>query len=123
MKKFNIAIVGATGLVGEKICELLENRSFPYNNLTLLASKRSKGKQVNIGNRTYVIEQLTKDSFHNTDIAFFSAGSEVSKEYVHDALEAGAVVIDNTSAFRMDKDIPLIVPERSEERRVGKEWK
>jgi len=115
MKKFNIAIVGATGLVGEKICELLENRSFPYNNLTLLASKRSKGKQVNIGKRTYVIEQLTKDSFHNTDIAFFSAGSEVSKEYVHDALEAGAVVIDNTSAFRMEKDIPLIVPEVNRE--------
>src|SRR5690625_7887270 len=115
MKKFNIAIVGATGLVGEKICELLENRSFPYNNLTLLASKRSKGKQVNIGNRTYVIEQLTKDSFHNTDIAFFSAGSVVSKAHVHDALEAGAVVIDNTRAVRIDIDIPSIVLEVNRE--------
>lgn len=111
MKKYNIAIAGATGLVGQKIMEILFERNVPINELKLLASKRSAGKEINFGEQTLIVEELTKDSFNNVDVAFFSAGGEVSKQFVPEAVKAGAIVIDNTSMYRMDEDVPLVVPE------------
>ncbi|MDY6821984.1 MAG: aspartate-semialdehyde dehydrogenase [Deferribacterota bacterium] len=109
--EYNIAVVGATGAVGMTFLRILEDRSFPVNELRLLASHRSKGKSVNFNNKSYVVEELTENSFEGIDIAFFSAGGSISKKYARYAVEAGAVVIDNSSAFRLDNDVPLIVPE------------
>jgi len=111
MKKFNVAVVGATGMVGREMIEVLELRDFPVENLRLLASHRSKGKHLSFHGRNVVVEELKKDSFNGIDIALFSAGASISKEFVPYAAESGAIVIDNSSAFRMDRDIPLIVPE------------
>lgn len=110
MKKYNVAILGATGAVGTEFLKLIEERNFPYAELRLLASKRSAGKQIEFMGKTYTVQEATKDSFAGIDIALFAGGS-VSKEFAPYAVEAGAVVIDNSSAFRMDPEVPLIVPE------------
>lgn len=110
MKKYNVAILGATGAVGTEFLKLIEERNFPYAELRLLASKRSAGKQIEFMGKTYTVQEATKDSFADIDIALFAGGS-VSKEFAPYAVEAGAVVIDNSSAFRMDPEVPLVVPE------------
>ena len=110
MKKYNVAILGATGAVGTEFLKLIEERNFPYAELRLLASKRSAGKQIEFMGKTYTVQEATKDSFAGIDIALFAGGS-VSKEFAPYAVEAGAVVIDNSSAFRMDPEVPLVVPE------------
>src|SRR5918994_1551105 len=102
----NVAIVGATGAVGQEFLTVLAERRFPIKNLRLLASARSAGKTVEFGGATHTIEELTKDSFKDVRIAFFSAGGSISKEFAPPAVQAGAVVIDNTSAFRMKDGIP-----------------
>jgi aspartate-semialdehyde dehydrogenase len=107
----NVAIVGATGAVGQEFLNVLAEREFPIKSLRLLASARSAGKKAEFKGRTYAIEELTKDSFDGIEIAFFSAGGSVSKEFAPAAVAAGAIVIDNTSAFRMKEGIPLVVPE------------
>ena len=110
MKKYNVAILGATGAVGGEFLKLIEERNFPFNELRLLASKRSAGTEIELMGQTYVVEEATKDSFKGIDIALFAGGS-ISKEFAPYAVEAGAVVIDNSSTFRMDPEVPLVVPE------------
>lgn len=110
MKKYNVAILGATGAVGTEFLKLIEERNFPYAELRLLASKRSAGKKIDFMGKTYTIEEATKDSFEGIDIALFAGGS-ISKEFAPYAVKAGAVVIDNSSAYRMDPEVPLVVPE------------
>ena len=107
----NVAIVGATGAVGVEMLECLEQRNFPVKSLTLLASARSAGKRVPFRGGEVVVQELTHDSFAGIDIALFSAGGGISKEFAPSAANAGAIVIDNSSAFRMDEDVPLVVPE------------
>ena len=107
----NIAIVGATGAVGVEILRVLERRNFPVGSLRLLASARSVGKTLEFRGKPYKVEELTKDAFKGVDIAFFSAGATRSREFVPAAIAAGAVVVDNSSAFRMDPKVPLVVPE------------
>ncbi|CUO30596.1 aspartate-semialdehyde dehydrogenase [Clostridium disporicum] len=112
MKKANLAIVGATGMVGRTFLKVLEEKKFPINNIYLFASKKSAGKSVKFLGRDIIVEELNHDSFkRDIDIALFSAGGEISKEYAPIARENGVVVVDNSSAWRMDKDIPLVVPE------------
>ncbi len=113
MKSVNVAIVGATGAVGVQMLETLEKRNFPIDNLYLMASSRSAGKTIMFKGKEYIIECLSETSFKdkNIDIALFSAGASSSKEFAKYAVESGAVVIDNSSAFRNDDDVPLIVPE------------
>ncbi len=110
-KKYNVAIVGATGLVGGEFIKVLEERKFPVGDIRLLASGRSKGKMLRFCGKDYEIQELVKDSFKNIDIALFSAGAGISKEFAPVAVKAGAVVVDNSSAFRMDPEVPLVVPE------------
>ncbi len=110
-KQYNLAIVGATGAVGQEMLKILQERNFPVGELRLLASKRSAGKKVLFRDKEIEVQETTKDSFKGIDIALFSAGSSRSKEFAPYAVEAGAVVIDNSSAFRMEKDVPLVVPE------------
>src|SRR3954447_19519912 len=107
----NVAIAGATGAVGQEFLTVLAERNFPIKNLKLLASSRSAGKTVDFAGETYTVEEMTKDSFKGIDIAFFSAGGSVSKEFEPAAVAAKAIVIDNTSAFRMKEGVPLVVPE------------
>lgn len=107
----NVAIVGATGAVGQELLTVLAERNFPIKNLKLLASSRSAGKTADYRGQTYTIEELTHDSFNDVQIAFFSAGGSISREFAPSAVKAGAVCIDNTSAFRMKEGIPLVVPE------------
>jgi aspartate-semialdehyde dehydrogenase len=107
----NVAIAGATGAVGQEFLTVLAERKFPIKNLKLLASSRSAGKTVEFAGEKYTVEEMTKDSFKGIDIAFFSAGGSVSKEFAPAAVSAKAVVIDNTSAFRMKDGVPLVVPE------------
>jgi aspartate-semialdehyde dehydrogenase len=107
----NVAIVGATGAVGQEFLTVLAERKFPIKNLRLLASARSAGKKIEFCGKTYIVEELTKQSFKEIQIAFFSAGGSISKEFAAAAVEAGAVVVDNTSAFRMKEGVPLVVPE------------
>jgi len=109
--KYNIAIVGATGAVGRKMLSTLLERNFPIKNLTLLASERSAGKKINSNNLEFTVKNLESFNFKSTNLAFFSAGSETSKKYALIAEECECYVIDNTSCFRMDSDIPLVVPE------------
>ena len=111
MKKYNVAVVGATGVVGSTFLKVLKEYNFPINNLRLLASYRSAGKVIEYDGKEYVVEELNKDSFKGIDIALFSAGGSVSLEYCPIADKAGAVVIDNSSAFRNDPSLPLVVPE------------
>lgn len=110
-KLFNVAVVGATGAVGEQIIKLLEERNFPVNRLKLLASSRSAGSKLKFKDQEIVVEAATPESFTDIDIALFSAGGAISKELIPHAVESGAVCIDNTNAFRMDPETPLIVPE------------
>ena len=107
----NVAIVGVTGAVGQCFLEVLAERRFPVGNLRLLASARSAGKSVEFLGKSYTIEELTHDSFNGIDIALFSAGGSISKEFAPSAVNAKAIVIDNSSAFRMKEGIPLVVPE------------
>lgn len=111
MQKYNVAIVGATGLVGGLFIKLLEQRKFPVTEIRLLASADSAGKQIKFQNKWITIEVLDENSFKNIDFAFFSAGAAVSRQYAPIAAASGATVIDNSSAFRMEPDIPLVVPE------------
>ena len=113
MRKFNVAVVGATGAVGEELLLVLEKYNFPINKLIPLASSRSAGSRVEYLNKEVVVLELTETCFEENDveIAFFSAGGSISEQFAKFAVEAGAVVIDNTSHFRMDPKVPLVVPE------------
>jgi len=110
-KRYNIAIVGATGMVGAEFIKVLEERKFPIKNIRLLASGRSKGKALKFCGKNCEVQELGKDSFKDIDIALFSAGAGISKEFAPIAVKAGAIVVDNSSAFRMDPKVPLVVPE------------
>jgi aspartate-semialdehyde dehydrogenase len=107
----NVAIAGATGAVGQEFLTVLAERNFPIKNLRLLASAKSAGKTVQFKGQDYKIEELTNDSFKDIQIAFFSAGGSISKQFAPAAVAAKAVIVDNTSAFRMKEGIPLVVPE------------
>src|SRR5512141_2148442 len=106
-----VAVVGATGAVGREMLEILEERNFPVSELVLLASERSEGERLEFREKNWTVRKLGADSFKGVDIALFSAGGERSLEFAPAAVKAGAVVIDNTSAFRMDPTVPLVVPE------------
>src|SRR5208283_4823892 len=106
-----VAVVGATGAVGIEMIKTLEKRNFPVGKLTLLASARSAGKQLQFRGQDITVRELKKDSFPGLDLALFSAGGGISKEYAPIAAKAGCVVVDNSSAFRMDNAVPLVVPE------------
>ncbi|MAS96397.1 MAG: aspartate-semialdehyde dehydrogenase [Verrucomicrobiales bacterium] len=107
----HLAVVGATGAVGIEILKCLEQRDFPVSELTLLASARSAGKKLTFRGQEIEVKELTPDSFEGIDVALFSAGGGISKEFAPHAVKAGAVVVDNSSAFRMDEGVPLVVPE------------
>src|ERR1051325_5795601 len=107
----HVAIVGATGAVGIEMIKTLEKRSFPVGKLTLLASARSVGKKLKFLGQEIVVQELKPDSFAGIDIALFSAGGSISKEFAPLAAKAGCVVVDNSSAFRMDPAVPLVIPE------------
>lgn len=111
MRRYNVAIVGATGLVGRTFMKVLEERDFPLNNIRLLASTRSAGKRLRFKDEDIMVEELKKGMFRGYDIALFSAGSSVSKEFSPVSVAEGCVVIDNSSAWRMEKDVPLVVPQ------------
>ena len=115
LKGYNVAVVGATGAVGQQMIKTLESRDFPISTLTLLSSKRSAGTKVLYKEKEFVVQEATPDSFKGIDIALFSAGGGVSKDLAPHAVRHGAIVVDNTSAFRMDKGVPLVVPEVNEE--------
>jgi len=108
---WNVAVVGATGAVGTQMIECLEERNFPVGNIRLLASARSAGQVLEFKGKSVLVEELKHDSFEGIDIALFSAGGARSEEFCPAAAKAGAVCIDNSSAWRMDKDVPLVVPE------------
>lgn len=110
-ESYRVAIVGATGAVGNTLLELLAARNFPVASLKLLASHRSAGEIITFQDEHIIVEELTHDSFGDIDVVFSSAGASVSREFIPTAVENGALVIDNTSAFRMDADTPLVVPE------------
>jgi aspartate-semialdehyde dehydrogenase len=110
-KLWNIAVVGATGAVGTQMIECLEERNFPVGKIKFLASGRSAGTALEFNGKPVLVEELTHDSFEGIDIALFSAGGARSEEFCPAAAKAGAVCIDNSSAWRMDKDVPLVVPE------------
>ena len=110
-KKYRVAVVGATGAVGQEMRDILADRDFPVSELLPLASKRSAGMELEYGTGCVECKELTEDSFVGVDIALFSAGAQVSRIYAPIARDAGCVVIDNSSAWRMDPDVPLIVPE------------
>jgi aspartate-semialdehyde dehydrogenase len=109
--RYHIAVAGATGAVGREILAILEERNFPVGDLRLLASSRSTGTKLSFGGSECPVEELRQDSFRGVDIALFSAGAERSKTFAPMAAESGAVVVDNSSAFRMDPRVPLVVPE------------
>ncbi len=111
MRSYNIAVVGATGLVGRKMIQVLEERKFPVGNIKLLASEGSIGKEVEFQGNIQKVQLLSDTSFIGMDFALFSAGATVSREYAPAAVKAGCLVIDNSSAFRMDPAVPLVVPE------------
>ena len=111
MKTYNVAIVGATGAVGEVLLELLETRNFPVNNLYLLASERSAGTTLSFKGKRVTVQNLAEFDFSQAEIGLFSAGGSISAEFAPKAAAAGCIVIDNTSHFRRDEDIPLVVPE------------
>jgi aspartate-semialdehyde dehydrogenase len=111
MRAKHVAIVGATGAVGQEMLAVLQKRKFPISELTLLASERSRGKRMPFGEQELEVKTLTKDAFKGVEIALFSAGGGRSKEFARAAVDSGAVVVDNSSAFRMDPDVPLVVPE------------
>ncbi len=110
-KSYNIAIVGATGAVGAELLDVLTRRAFPVNQMRLLASARSVGKRLRFREEEIAVEELTDQAFTGIDVAFFSAGGDLSRKFVPAAVKAGAVVIDNSSVFRMDPEVPLVIPE------------
>lgn len=110
-KKVNVAILGATGAVGKELLDLLAERQFPLKNLKLLASSRSAGSKIAFNGQEITVEVVSENSFKDIDLVLASAGGSTSKKWAHQAIAAGAVVIDNSSAFRMDERVPLIVPE------------
>ena len=110
MKKYNVAILGATGAVGQEFLRLIEERQFPFAELKMLASSRSAGKIIDFMGKQYTVEEAKPESFDNVQIALFAGGS-ASKTFAPEAVKRGAVVIDNSSAFRMDPEVPLVVPE------------
>ncbi len=110
-EKYNVAVVGATGAVGNEMLEVLEERNFPINKLKLLASERSVGARLTYKGKEVPVEVLDENSFQEVDIALFSAGGSISEKFAPIAAKAGAVVVDNTSAFRMNPEVPLVVPE------------
>ncbi|MGB6177741.1 aspartate-semialdehyde dehydrogenase [Carnobacterium sp.] len=111
MNKYTIAVVGATGAVGTKMIEMLESSALPIREIKVLASKRSAGRKLMVNGSELVIEETTPEAFDGVDIALFSAGGDVSKQFAPEAVKRGAIVIDNTSAYRMDPTVPLVVPE------------
>ncbi len=111
MRNYHVAVVGATGAVGNEMIGVLEERNFPVGKLTLLASERSIGKRLEFRGESYPVQVLKEDSFKGVEIGLFSAGGGISQKFAPIAAEAGCVVIDNTSAFRMDPEVPLVVPE------------
>lgn len=112
MRKYDVAVVGATGLVGRMFLKVLEERKFPINNLYAFASSKSKGTKITYNGNECIVEELNENSFNrHIDIALFSAGSDVSRKYSPIAVSKGVTVVDNSSAFRMDKNVPLVVPE------------
>jgi aspartate-semialdehyde dehydrogenase len=115
----SLAVVGVTGAVGQEFLSVLSDRDFPYRSIKMLASKRSAGKQLTFQDRNYTIEELTEDSFDGVDIALFSAGGSISKHFGPVAVEKGSVVVDNSSAFRMEEGIPLVIPEVNPEAMEG----
>ncbi len=114
-KGYHVAVVGATGAVGQQMLHTLEQRNFPISKLTLLSSERSAGKKVMFRDEEYTVEVATPESFEGVQIALFSAGGGVSKQLAPEAVKRGAIVVDNTSAYRMDENVPLVVPEVNEE--------
>jgi len=110
-KRPHVAVVGATGAVGVEMIKTLEKRNFPVGKLTLLASARSAGKTLKFHGEGVPVKELTRDAFTGIDVALFSAGGSISKEYAPIAAKAGCVVVDNSSAFRMDDQVPLVIPE------------
>lgn len=111
-KKYKLALVGATGLVGRTALKVLEEKNLPIAEYVFFASKTSAGKELIFKNKTYLVQELTKDSFNEDfDFAIFSAGGDTAKTYAPIASSHGCIVIDNSSAFRMDDDVPLVVPE------------
>lgn len=113
-KGYRVAVVGATGAVGQQMIQTLENRDFPVSELLLLSSSRSAGSKVTYKGKEITVQEAKPESFEGIDIALFSAGGSVSKELAPEAVKRGAIVVDNTSAFRMDENIPLVVPEVNE---------
>ena len=111
MEGYTVAVVGATGAVGQEMIKTLEQRNFPVKKLILLASSRSAGKKLKFKGEEITVQELKPESFEGVDIALFSAGGERSREFAPEAVKRGAVVIDNSSAFRMEPDVPLVVPE------------
>ena len=107
----DVAVAGVTGAVGREFLQILEQRSFPIGNLRMLASSRSAGKELTFKGKTYTVEELTESSFKGIDLALFSAGGSISRKFAPIASDAGATVVDNSSAFRMTDGIPLVVPE------------
>src|ERR1044071_6931259 len=110
-KRPHVAVVGATGAVGIEMIKTLEKRNFPVGKLTLMASTRSAGKKLGFRGQDLKVEELTRDSFAGIEIALFSAGGSISKEFAPIAAKTGCIVIDNSSAFRMDDSVPLVIPE------------
>jgi len=110
-----LAIAGVTGAVGQEFLSILQERDFPFDSLRMLASSRSKGKKIEFKGKEYIVEELTENSFTDIDIALFSAGGGRSKQFAAAAVKAGAVVVDNSSAFRMDPKVPLVIPEINSE--------
>jgi aspartate-semialdehyde dehydrogenase len=110
-ERYNVAVVGATGAVGQEMISILQERNFPIGELKALASERSHGKEIEFNGSRFQVYKLDKTSFKDIDIALFSAGASRSREFAPIAVEAGAVVIDNSSAFRMEEDVPLVIPE------------
>ncbi|TWW13975.1 aspartate-semialdehyde dehydrogenase [Dellaglioa algida] len=115
MDGYRVAVVGATGAVGTRMIQMLEETSLPIDSIKYLASKRSAGQVLKFKGQDVTVEETTPDSFENVDLALFSAGGGVSKKFAPEAIKRGAVVVDNTSAFRMDPDVPLVVPEVNEQ--------
>ncbi|HZT22934.1 MAG TPA: aspartate-semialdehyde dehydrogenase, partial [Verrucomicrobiae bacterium] len=107
----HVAIVGATGAVGQEMIRTLEKRNFPVGRLTLLASARSAGRKLKFRGQEFPVQELNRESFNGVDIALFSAGGDISREFAPLAARAGCVVVDNSSAFRMDDAVPLVIPE------------
>lgn len=109
--RYNVAVVGATGAVGQEMLSILHERNFPCDELRLIASERSAGRKIESNGNSYTVQKLDENCFEGIDIALFSAGASRSKEFAHFAVRQGSVVIDNSSAFRMDNDVPLVIPE------------